>query len=390
MSENIPVDFFYKNTPSRFSASDKEAIHGLLAYCKSIKGLSDILIKTDRPVVARVDGKLFHITNRPLVQYEVVDILCVLYGTANAEIEVRKKPLDNAYAFRLDRSTTLRYRWNATAIEKNNSVGISITLRELPPTPPKLNVEEFRDGLLEALFPEKGLCLVCGATGSGKSTLLAGLVRHIMEKPDANCHILEYAAPIEFVYDELQETAVSCEVDQSQVPDHVPTFAEGIRNSLRRDPDIIIIGESRDAETIKAMILGSQTGHLVYSTVHSTTVQTTFLRLINSLPSDEAGTVIGSLIDMIQVVLCQSLVPRLGGGRIPIREWLIVNDDMRRIMLAAANRNVMELPTVVGDLVERHGMTRLRYAELLVAENKIDPKYVEIERLAVSKGVKNV
>jgi defect-in-organelle-trafficking protein DotB len=101
------------------------------------------------------------------------------------------------------------------------------------------------------------------------------------------------------------------------------------------------------------------------------------------------NSVLGSLIDMIQVVLCQELIPSLDGKRVPLREWLVINDDMRREMLKAASQNVMTLPYVVGELVSKYGMTRLRNAELLAEKGLIDPMYVDKERLAQQKLVIN-
>lgn len=382
----------FPREPSRFSMirdEDAKEVQRLFIHCKSVPGLSDIYIKSGRPIKARVHGKIKSVTSRILDHAEVRDILVMMYGGNNAEIEVRKKPLDNAYSIRVDRDTTLRYRWSATGTEYNGNFAIAIVLRELPAVPPRLDKTHFQDGLFDALFTERGLVLICGETGSGKSTLMAGIVTEIMLDPESNAHIIEYAAPIEFVYDEIQKISPSCEVDQSAVPDHLGSFADGIRNSLRRDPDIILIGESRDAETIKAALLASQTGHAVYTTLHSSTVPTTFLRLIQTLPVEEMNSVLGSLIDMIQVVLCQELIPSLDGKRVPLREWLVINDDMRREMLKAASQNVMTLPYVVGELVSKYGMTRLRNAELLAEKGLIDPMYVDKERLAQQKLVIN-
>lgn len=361
--------------PIRFSL---EEMNRLLVHAKSVQA-SDIYFKTGRPVVARVHGRLVRLTQRKLEHAEVVTVTCDLYGGANAELQLRSgKPLDNAYSVKVGRGESLRFRWCATGVLVNSNFGIEIVLRELASVPPKLDRSQVDPRLLAGLFPADGLVFVCGETGAGKSTFLASVVRERAEDPEADAHIVTFEAPIEYTYDKIE--TVSCEIDQSAVPDHLGSFAEGIRNSLRRDPDVILIGESRDAETIKAGVLAGQTGHLVYTTLHANSAATAFLRLIQALPPEEAHSILGSIIDAVRVIVCQKLINSTDGKRVPVREFIVFDSAMRRELLSVATRNISMLPLRAGEMVEEYGVSMLRHAEQLLAEGKIESHYVELIR----------
>ncbi len=354
---------------------DVADLQACLVHAHGVRA-SDIYFKTGRPVVARVHGRLVRLTRRRLDHEHVQAITNTLYGGDNAEAEIRQgKPLDNAYSFLVDRGKSLRYRWCATGVVAERGFGIAIVLRELDGIPPSLRPSELGEPLMRALFPDDGLVLVCGETGAGKSTLLAGIIRHRAEDPDADAHIVEFAAPVEFVY--YQVKTISCEIDQSAVPDHLGSFAAGIRNALRRDPDIIVVGESRDAETIKACVLASQTGHAVYSTVHANSCGTVFLRLIQTLPPESAQQYIGAIIDSIRVVICQRLLPSTDGKRVPVREYVVFDQSMRLELLATASRNLSEVPAKAAELVLRCGQTKTKHAQQLVAEGRLASAYAE-------------
>jgi defect-in-organelle-trafficking protein DotB len=366
-------DFLISEEPTRYCLED---LHRLLIHAKKI-GASDIYLKTSRPVTARVHGKLVRLTSRRLEHAEISDLLCGMYGGDNADMQLRiGKPIDKAYSLKVSRDDSLRFRWCATGALINGNYGATIVMRELAALPPKLNREELHPKLLAGIFPEDGLVLVTGETGAGKSTFLASVIREIAENPEADAHILTYEAPIEYVYDKVK--TISCEIDQTGVPDHLGSFAEGIRNSLRRDPDVILVGESRDAETIKAAVLAAQTGHTVYTTVHSNNVATTFLRLIQALPVEEMHSIMGSIIDAIRVIVSQRLVPSLDGKRCAVREFLVFDNAMRRELLSVASRNISLLPVKAAELVELHGQTLVQHAQQLADAGRIDSVYVDL------------
>lgn len=367
--------FLLATEPARYG---EEELNQLLVHAKSI-GASDVYIKSGRPVTGRVHGRLVRLTMRRLEHAEVVGCTCAMYGGANADLQLRMgKPIDQAYSVRVGRGESLRFRWCATGVQVNGNFAISIVLRELAGIPPAFDPAEFHPKLVSGLFPQDGLVLVTGETGAGKSTLLASVIRHIGEDPEADSHIVTFEAPIEYVYDKVVTS--SCEIDQSSVPEHVESFAAGIRNALRRDPDVILVGESRDAETIKSAVLAAQTGHAVYTTVHSNNVATTFLRLIQALPVEEMHSIMGSIIDSIRVIISQRLVPSTDNKRCAIREFLVFDGDMRRELLGVASSNISLLPAAANDLVSRHGQRMVDHAQSLADAGRIDQAYVDLLR----------
>jgi defect in organelle trafficking protein DotB len=188
------------------------------------------------------------------------------------------------------------------------------------------------------LAPAQGIVYVTGATGSGKTTLLAAIIRDLAEQQDSNRKILTYEAPIEFVYDSI--TMPSAIVSQSEIPRHLPSFAAGVRNALRRKPRLILVGESRDPETIGASIEAALTGHPVYTTLHSNGVAETLRRLVNSFPAEEAKARMIDIIETIRVVIWQQLVPSTDGKRIALREFLVFNERLRDILLDSKLENI--------------------------------------------------
>lgn len=374
--------FLISGEPARFNQDD---LNRLLVHAKSV-GASDIYFKSSRHVTARVHGRLVRLTTRRLEHNEVVGITCDMYGGANADLQLRMaQPIDQAYSVKVERGMSLRFRWCATGVLVNGNFGVAIVMRELAGIPPKLNRDDLHPKLIAGLFPRDGLVLVTGETGAGKSTLLASTIREIGEDPEADAHILTFEAPIEYVYDKVE--TLSCEIDQSAVPDHLGSFAAAIRNALRRDPDVILVGESRDAETIKAAVLAAQTGHVVYTTVHSNNVATTFLRLIQALPVEELHSIMGSIIDSIRVIISQQLLPSTDGKRCAVREFLVFDNAMRRELLSVASRNISMLPVRAAEMVAEHGQTMLQHAQKMADAGRIDQVYVDLIRASQDAGL---
>lgn len=360
-------DYLLDREPVRFTPPEFDR---LLIHANKI-GASDIYINTERTLSARVHGRLVRLTHRKLNHAEVVGIVCDLYGGANADLQLRQgKPIDDAHSVKVDRDTNLRFRWCATGCLINANFGIEIVMRELTGMPPKLDRTQIHPKLMEGLFPRDGLVLVTGETGAGKSTFLASIIREIGENAEADTRVLTYESPIEYIYDKIPTT--SCLIVQSAVPVDVLSFAEGIRNSLRRDPDVIVVGEARDAETIKSAIVAAQTGHALYTTVHSNSVATTFLRLIQALPVEELHSIMGSIIDSVRVIVSQQLVPSTDGRRVAVREFLVFDNAMRHELLSVATTNISMLPVRAGELVAQYGQTMVAHAQELHAAGRID------------------
>lgn len=332
--------------PTRFSPLFMDK---MLEHAQRL-GASDITIQTGSAIFIEVYGRLLKITNRPLSNTELGDLINNIYGPNATTQLLSGKDIDTHYEFRPNRGIRFRYRVNATSCLVDGHDGIQITLRTIPTTPPKLDTMNLPDNILKALAPQEGIVFITGATGSGKSTLLASIVRDLIEKNDSNRKVLTYEAPIEFVFDEIETT--SSIVAQSEIPRHLPSFAEGVRNALRRKPRLIMVGECRDAETITAALEAALTGHPVYTTLHTSGVAETMRRLVTSFAGEER---LGRTIDILETIrLCiwQKLVPTVDGKRVALREYLVFDEEARDILLES---DPNEVTTTTRKLVRQRG-----------------------------------
>lgn len=319
--------YIYPNEPLRFTPQHIEA---LLAFCTEL-GASDITLQTGEPIMAEIYGKLLKITRRKLTHTEVCDLLNGIYGPNGTSQILSGIDVDTHYEFRPTRSSRYRYRVNGTGCQVEGHPGIQITLRSIPTYPPPLASMQLPKAIMEAIAPEDGVVYVTGATGSGKSTLLASIIKEIAEDPDSHRKILTYEAPIEFVFDAVEKP--SSIVSQSEIPRHLPSFAAGVRNALRRKPRLILVGEARDPETISAVIEAALTGHPVYTTLHTNGVAETIRRLVGTFPADERLGRTIDIVETIRLVIWQKLVPTIDGKRVALREYLIFNEEVRDILL---------------------------------------------------------
>lgn len=330
----IEENMYMPNEPGRFTPTH---LQNLLAYAHKLNA-SDITIQTNEPVYVEVYGRLIRVTNRKLSNTEVGEILNTIYGPNGTTQLLSGSDVDTHYEFHPTRSERYRFRVNGTACQVEGHDAIQITLRTIPSTPPALADLGLEPELVAACAPHQGIVYVTGATGSGKSTLLASIIRDLAEKTDSNRKILTYESPIEFVYDEI--TKPSSVVSQSEIPRHLPSFAAGVRNALRRKPRLILVGEARDPETISAALEAALTGHPVYTTLHSNGVAETMRRLVTSFPTDERHGRTIDIIETIRLAIWQQLVPTIDGKRVALREFLIFDEKVRDILLDSELENV--------------------------------------------------
>ncbi|ARB92408.1 Dot/Icm type IV secretion system ATPase DotB [Legionella longbeachae] len=324
MSNNIHL---MPDEPTRFTPLFMDR---MLEHTERLNA-SDITIQTGEPIYAEVYGKLFRITNRRLSNTELGDLINAIYGPNATTQLLSGKDIDTHYEFRPNRGVRYRYRVNGTACLVEGHDAIQITLRTIPTTPPRLESMHLPEDVLEAIAPQEGIVFITGATGSGKSTLLASIIRQLIEFEDSHRKVLTYESPIEFVYDEIE--TISAVVSQSEIPRHLPSFADGVRNALRRKPRLIMVGECRDAETISAALEAALTGHPVYTTLHTSGVAETMRRLVTSFSGEER---LGRTIDILETIrLCiwQKLVPTVDDKRVALREYLVFDEEVRDILL---------------------------------------------------------
>lgn len=322
-----------------------EEVDRLLEWCAARKA-SEVTIQSDQPVIVDVGGALVRITKRPLAHPEVQELAVYLYGGGNASAELASgKDLDFAHEFRGRDGRGKRFRVNCTSIRLPQGSGIEISIRTLADVPPTLDALDVEPEIVANVRPKDGLVLATGPTGSGKSTLLAAVVRHLLERPDGNEKILEYSSPIEYVYDGIARP--SSIIAQSEIPKHIKpgvaadgrsldnAFALAVRNALRRKPSVIVIGEARDSETIKAVITAALTGHAVFSTMHTIGVAETIRRTMVAFPAAERHGVAVDMMEALRLAVTQVLLPRSGGGKVACREFMVFTPEVRARFLKA-------------------------------------------------------
>lgn len=339
-------NFLYPKEPTRF---EPKHIDDLLIYGHHLQA-SDITIQTGSPIIAEVYGQLHQITRKELSNAEVGDLLNAIYGPNGTTQIMRGNDLDTHYEVRPNRNERYRHRVNGTGIHVDGHEGIQITIRTIPSAPPSLSSLELPQDIIDAIAPQEGVVYITGATGSGKSTLLAAIIKELAEQQSSHRKILTYEAPIEFVYDSLKTP--SAIVSQSEIPRHLPTFAAGVRNALRRKPHAILVGEARDPETISAVLEAALTGHPVYTTLHANGVAETIRRLVGSFPREER---IGRTIDIIEtmrLIIWQRLVPSIDGKRVALREYLVFSESLRDELL---DSDPEQITATTRRLLEQYG-----------------------------------
>jgi defect in organelle trafficking protein DotB len=348
MSELNPESYLFPRESLRLTQED---FNNILLHCAKLDA-SDITLQTSQPIFAEIYGRLVKVTRRPLANNEVGEILNDIYGPNGTAQISSGQDVDTHYEIRPSRSERYRFRVNATGCMVEGHNAIQITARTIPSDPPTLASMNLPQYVLDAIAPDQGVVYVTGATGSGKSTLLASIIRDIAEDPESHRKILTYESPIEFVYDSI--TTQSAIISQAEIPRHLPSFAAGVRNALRRKPRLILVGEARDSQTISAVMEAAMTGHPVYTTLHSNGVAETIRRLVTTFPPEERNGRTIDLFETIRLVIWQKLVPSTDGKRIALREYLVFTDEVCDILLAS---DIEKVTQVTRQLVKERGQT---------------------------------
>lgn len=278
---------------------------------------SDLHIAVGVPPMLRVDGRLKRVEYEPLTAEQIDFVLREIMDEGQHEDFVKYRDTDFAYE-----NAHGRFRVNAFT-QKN---GRSAVFRVVPtkiPTPDEINMPH---AVRQLALRHKGLVLITGATGSGKSTTLAALV-DIVNRSRAS-HVLTIEDPIEFVHQSKRSL-----VSQREIGQHAHSFARALRASLREDPDVILVGEMRDLETISLAITAAETGHLVLATLHTSSAPQTIDRIIDSFPSEQQEQIRVQLAEGLLAIVAQQLLSRRDGkGRIAAYEVLLNNSAVRNLI----------------------------------------------------------
>ena len=370
-SSTGPASYLVSNEPTRWNP---DGLDHLLKHAVEL-GVSDVYIKARQPVMGRLHGSLVRLSRRSLDLGEAQEFVNFVYRSQTGSSELARldnEGLDGAHRIEIGRQQYLRFRWTACQTLADGTPAPRMTLRQLPAQIPTLDAESLGPELMANLFPHDGLVLICGPTGSGKTTLLAGIVQHMAADGEGHNHILTYEAPIEFDFARLPAPATV--IDQHEIPADFPNFAAGIRSAMRSDPDVIIVGEMRDPETINSAFVAAQTGHAVYSTMHTTSIAEIFSRPLLVFPAAERAGALGSLCGAIRVAIVQELVPSVDGRRVAIREALVFTDSMRAELLSLMGASPeATIPGRVRSWVKERGTTRLSMLNAHLEAGRISP-----------------
>lgn len=316
----------------------------------------DIHFQVGQPPIIRLKtGSLSALEKAPVLTKEDIEEI-IASITTESQRDVYKKEYQLDFSYHLEGIS--RFRVNIY----QEYHGPAISFRLIPdqiPTMEELGVDEIAKSLA---MMNSGLILVTGPTGSGKSTVIASMIDYINKNRSA--HIITIEDPIEFLY-----KSENCLFSQRELNVHTHTFAGAIRAALRQDPDIVMVGEMRDLETISAAITLAETGHLVLSTLHTIDAAQTVDRIIDVFPANQQQQIRSQLAGTLKSVISQTLVPRADGvGRVAAREIMIVNDAIENCIRKAETKQMYSIMQINAD----EGMRLMDDSlEMLVREGTI-------------------
>jgi len=290
----------------------KKLLKSVLAY-----GSSDLHLVVGSEPQIRIDKELRPLNLAVLNAKDVEEMAYSLIEDKQKKLFEEESELD--FSFELDNIGRFRANYYRTIY------GIACAFRMIPIDIPTLDEYGNPPVFKELIKKEKGLILVTGPTGSGKSTTLASMLHEI--NLTERRHIITVEDPVEFVH-----TNIKSLFSQRDVGDNTKSFAAALKYALRQDPDIILIGEMRDAETIGAALTAAETGHLVFGTLHTNSAPGTINRIIDVFDGEEQAQVRAQLASSLVAVVSQSLIPRVGGGKVATQEILISNPAIANLV----------------------------------------------------------
>jgi len=291
-------------------------INELLAFSVQ-NGASDLHLTSGLPPIIRVDGEMRRLNVDSLDHKKVHELIYdIMNDNQRKEYEER---LEVDFSFEIPELS--RFRVNAF----NQNRGAAAVLRTIPSEILSLDDLGAPEIFKQIINQPTGIILVTGATGSGKSTTLAAMIDYINSRKRE--HILTIEDPIEFVHENK-----TCVINQREVHRDTHSFNNALRSALREDPDIILVGELRDLETIRLAISAAETGHLVFATLHTNSAPKTIDRIIDVFPAEEKSMIRSMLSESLRAVISQTLMKKIGGGRIAAHEIMLGIPAIRNLI----------------------------------------------------------
>jgi twitching motility protein PilT len=278
---------------------------------------SDLHCQVGQPPTLRISGSMVPIEGPELTPSDTEKLMLSITPDNHQQSVKLNGGTDFGFAF------MEKARFRVSVLKAKGNYGM--VLRQIPNRMFGLRDIGLPDKVKELLYRPRGLILVTGPTGSGKSTTLASMINYINEHRDG--HIITIEDPIEYYHPHKR-----CIVTQREIGVDVPNFAEAIRRALRQDPDIILVGEMRDLETIEAAISAAETGHLVFATLHTNSAPKTIDRIVDAFPATMKEMIRTQLASSVQAVISQVLCKKIGGGRIPSFEIMLSTTSIQSLI----------------------------------------------------------
>ena len=291
-------------------------LNDLLAWAVEERA-SDLHLSADMPPMIRVDGDVVRMNDTPLGHREVFKL--IESSMTETQFQSWQQTRECDYSFSVEGVS--RFRVNAFM----QSRGASAAFRVVPSLVKTLDELAAPSVFRQIARENNGLVLVTGPTGSGKSTTLAAMVDEVNRTQKG--HILTIEDPIEFIHQ-----PINCMVNQRELGEHTHSVAAALKSALREDPDVILVGEMRDLETIQLALTAAETGHLVFATLHTSSAPKTIDRIIDAFPSGDKPMVRVMLSESLRAVISQTLLKKAGGGRIAAHEIMVATPSIRNLI----------------------------------------------------------
>jgi twitching motility protein PilT len=339
------------------------------------QGGSDLHLQVHQPPTLRISGSMTPIDGPPLSSSDTEKLMLSITPDAHVSQVKLNGGADFGFAFG-DKA-----RFRVSVLKSKGNYGL--VLRQIPFKMFGLRDIGLPDKIRELLYRPRGLILVTGPTGSGKSTTLASMVNYINENRDG--HIITIEDPIEYYHNHKR-----CVVTQREVHVDVPSFSDAIRRALRQDPDVILVGEMRDLETIEAAISAAETGHLVFGTLHTNSAAKTVDRIVDAFPANMKDMIRTQLASSLVAVISQVLCKKIGGGRIAGYEIMVNTTSIASLIRenktfrissdiqTGANLGMITMDTHLMSLVNRELVTADEALEKAQDTNVMREKFLQM------------
>ncbi|MFH0776786.1 MAG: PilT/PilU family type 4a pilus ATPase [Patescibacteria group bacterium] len=325
------------------------------------KQASDIHLGADQKTALRIFGEIHLVESLPILDEPSAE--AVIFKMLKGQVEIERLKVDREFDFSYQHSDGTNFRCNAFYRRGR----IALVMRQVDKVLPALEEIGVPAAIHDLIRRKQGLILMCGPTGSGKSTTLRSMLEEINETRIE--HVITIEDPIEYIF-----TNKKCIFSQRELNYDTRSFDAALRVALREDPDIVMVGEMRDRDTITAALNLCETGHLVFSTLHTNSASQTVNRLMQAYPLDQRDAVLARLADSLIAILSQRLVPKKGGGRIAVFELMITTAAIRN---AIRKGDTPQLDNTITTSSNQGMISMRRFSQDLIARGLVDEAHIE-------------